>query len=121
MSFGCCEKANAGSDITLFKQLTIKRNNKNSYYGCSERRVEASIFKTVHQLYEGDKRGKSGNVQVQVKIGMRLRKSKKRFLCSMPPEFDVKELKAYFSAIALMEASNVSSSNPEKVHLVMQC
>nr|GEY62636.1 protein root hair defective 3 [Tanacetum cinerariifolium] len=33
-------------------------------------------------------------------------------------QFDVKELEAYFSAIALMEATNVSSSNPEKVHLV---
>ncbi|GJR89038.1 U3 small nucleolar RNA-associated protein 21 [Tanacetum coccineum] len=33
--------------------------------------------------------------------------------------FDVKELEAYFSAIAPMEAANASSSNPEKVHLVI--
>ncbi|GJW76109.1 zinc finger, CCHC-type containing protein [Tanacetum coccineum] len=33
-------------------------------------------------------------------------------------KFDVKELEAYFSAIAPMEAANASSSNPEKVHLV---
>ncbi|GKE17213.1 hypothetical protein Tco_1424790 [Tanacetum coccineum] len=36
----------------------------------------------------------------------------------VPPEFEIKELEAYFSAIAPMEAANASSSNPEKVHLV---
>ncbi|GKC43264.1 substrate carrier protein [Tanacetum coccineum] len=42
-----------GVDIMLFKQLTIKRNNGDSYYDCPERRVEASIFRTEHLLYEG--------------------------------------------------------------------
>nr|GEW79972.1 reverse transcriptase domain-containing protein [Tanacetum cinerariifolium] len=40
---------------------------------------------------------------------------------NVPPKFDVKELEAYFSAIALMEAANASSLNPEKFHLVMRC